>query len=245
MVHTMSIKMRWAGLGLAIAMLAAAPVQALEFVDPIPAGFAAGFDVPSPDPDWLMSTNPADFLFASRQASDAAAITFSVTNCFLWAGVTSCQSSVPLGTTGFSGVATWTVTAIDVPVPAEGLILFIGGIANADYVPAPGMPAAPDYQLGDVELLIGGGAFGGSVLPELEELFLPLGPGYDRSYFGARVFAVGDALTFGYRVNEQLAAGTPVPFANVATNVTPIPEPSTGLLVGAGLAILAGRRKRS
>lgn len=234
-------------LALGLSALGGAPAQALEFVDVIPAGFAAGFDVATPEPDWVMSTDPANFLLASPNPADNAAITFEiVSDCFLWGGVTECQGTVPEGTEGFSGVSTWRVTDINVPVGEDGLLLFIGGIADADYIPfgAETSASVPDYQQGDVELLIDGGDFGGSFLSQLEELYLPLGPGFDRSYFGVQVFEVGDEMTFGYRVNQQLPAGTPIVFANVAAEATVIPEPGTALLVGSGLAMLARGRAR-
>ena len=223
----------------------AAPAHALTFADPIPdAQYALGFDVAAPaDPDFTLSTDLVnDFLAASVDPASSADVIISLSECFLYTGVSECQSSVPAGVGPYTGVTTWTVTDIRVPVPENGIALFIGGMGNGDTVVPPGNPAAPDYALGSVSVLTEGGDFAGETLPALDEMLLTFGGGNDYVYYGTVVFEVGDALTFGYTVDSQLAGGTPILFSNAARNI--VPEPGTALLVGAGLALMATRRNR-
>jgi len=245
-------KMRILGMA-ALLVFVGAPVHALTFASPIPdEQYALGFSGPVQSepvvtsagpaiPDFLLSTDLVnDFLAASVDPASDADVIFSLSECFMWAGTTGCQSSVPLGVGPYTGVTTWTVTEIRVPVPENGLAFFIGGMGNGDTLVPPGNPPAPDYALGSVSVLTGGGVFAGEILPELDEMLLTFGGGIDYVYYGTVISQVGDSLTFGYTVDSQLAGGTPIFFSNAAQNVGP--EPGTALLVAAGLALMAIRR---
>jgi len=230
------IEMRILGLAAALACFVTAPAEALTFADVIPdKEYALGFDVPAPSsPDVIFSQDMGDFLAASTNPADGAAVTFSLSECFVYTGSFGCQATVPTGV-AYTGVTRWTVTDIDIDVPAEGLFLFIGGMGNGE---TPG----PDYPLGSVQVLTSGGLFGGELLPALSDGLLSFGQGMDYVYYGTRIFEVGDSLTFGYQVDEQHAGGTPILFSNVGRNI--VPEPGTFVLVGLGLAVMASRRTR-
>lgn len=239
------MKMRMAWIAAALMLVVGAPAQALTEVDfLLHENASIGFDVPAPSPDWLLPAVAGNFLSGSENPADAPAILYDASLCFMYAGATGCQSDVPLGTGPYTGVTTWSVSEINVPVPVEGLLLYLGGAANGEFEPSATHPNPPDYQPGSIQLVTSGGDFGGSVLPELEEILVDVGGGLQYVYYGIRVFDTDASLTFGYTVDEQLDGGTPIIFANVGRNFI-VPEPGTALLVGAGLAALGARRKRS
>jgi hypothetical protein len=243
MGRTLKYAMRTIGLIAALTCLVATQASALTFANPIPdKEIAYGFDVPTPAaPDYLLSTDLAnDFLSASPDPSSGADIIFTVTDCLLYAGASGCQGSVPEGVGPYTGITTWTVSAINVPVPEDGLLLLIGGMGNGETPVISGNPPAPDYQLGSVQVLTDGGVLGGMPLPALDEMLLTFGAGQDYVYYGTKITQVTDSLTFGYTVDEQLAGGTPIFFSNAARSF--VPEPGTAILVGAGLFALSVRR---
>lgn len=236
------IDLRAAACWAVLAWLALVPAaQALTFANPLPdEERSLGFDLPAPAiPTVRMSDDLADFLVASPDPADNPAVEFTVTNCFRYAGANGCQSSVPTDTLDYTGVTTWTVSQINIDVPDGGLFLFVGGMGNGDTEVE--FPPAPDYPLGSVQVLTDGGDFGGDTLAPLVDGLFTFGGVVEVVYFGALVDEVGDSLTFGYQVDQQLEGGTPIFFSNAARNIVVIPEPGTALLVGLGLVALAMR----
>jgi hypothetical protein len=216
-------------------------VQALDFSDPIPEDFAAGFDVVAPSPDWIMSSSPTDFLNVSITPGSGAPVVLSRTEVYTWEGSGGEQSTLPGSVGAFTGKAVWTVSELNVEVPEDGLLLFISGMADSDYTPPPGTGPLPDYPAGSIHVLTSGGDFAGETYAPLAEILFPYG-GVDYIYYGVRIFDVNDSFSFAYTGDDALDGGGVPWFANAAQNFV-VPEPGSFLLVGAGLMMLAARRR--
>ncbi len=224
----------------ALVLLVATPNAAQALADPIPSEFAAGFDVADPQPDWLLSPFLDDFLSVSTDPASGAAVIIDRTEQYVWEGSGAPQDGLQPGVGEFFGVSTWTVIDINIEVPENGLFLYIGGMAGPDYVPPPGTPPFDTYAQGSVQVLTEGGSVGGVTLPALDEALLLFGSS-SYVYFGTVIEAVGDSLVFSYVGDDALSNGVPF-FSNAGRNFV-VPEPGSFLLVGAGLAMLASKRR--
>jgi len=224
-----------------MACLLALPAQALTFADPIPAGFASGFDVASPEPDFVLSPFGDDFLQVGTSPGAGIEIVIDRIEEYLYEGSSGWQATLPSGLAEFTARTTWTVTQIDIMMPDDGLMLFIGGMPDTTYVPPMG-GTVPDYPAGSVHVLTDAGPLGGETYEPLDQLVLHA-PGVDYIYYGTRIFDVGDSIHFGYVGENSSTDGPPALFSNAGRNFV-VPEPGTALLVSVGLVIMAARRTR-
>lgn len=240
MVQVMASRMRILGLAVVLSLVGPGSARALEFASPIPEVYAAAFDVAEPQPDWLLSPYGVDFLQAGLTDGPGIAVVLDRVEQYMYEGSNGWQSTLPAGEAEFTAMATWTVSKINVPVPEDGLMLFIGGLQPVGYPPLPGAGPIPDYPLGSVQVLTGGGVLGGESFDPLAELVLSA-PGIDYVYYGTRIFEVTDSIHFGYVGQNSQVDGPPALFANAGQNFV-VPEPGTALLVGVGLTVMARRR---
>ncbi len=225
----------------ALVLLIAAPQQAHALAEPIPESFAAGFATTDFTPEWLLSPVQEDFLSASPVAGSGAPVVFERTEQYIWEGSGGFQDELPEGTLDFQALVSWEVTEINIDIPPNGLYLFIGGMAGPNFVPPPGTPPFDRYEFGTVSVLNDGGTVGGVTVPALQGGLLDFGNSVFQ-YYGIVIDGVGDTLQFAYNGEEALGNGVPF-LSNVGRNYTVIPEPGTFLMVGAGLALLASRRR--
>jgi hypothetical protein len=141
-----------------------------------------------------------------------------------------CQSVQPTGSTGYTQIVEITLVRAPDDAPDTGSLIFFSG-----------MPAIPTYSLADVSFIVDPDPIGGyTFTPFTTASFTPT-PSMTYYYLG---FILTEGQTATFRVDvagDHSMAGTDLVFA---ANAYLVPEPSTALLVGTGLLLLARRRSR-
>ena len=216
--------------------LASAPAQAI----PIPVEFLQVGTAPTGfDPNGFPL--PVDFTLplaadirpvGMGTLSDAFGI--SLSTCFIIdeSPGAGCQTLQPFGSQGYTLIVS--MTLLSAPDDAQGqdsLIFFTA------------LPPVPTYSVSQVSVVIDPDPVPGQsfVFTPFSTTSYTFGPSMTYYYLGF-FLGVGETATFLVDVTgDHSSAGSPLVFA---ANGWVVPEPSTALLLGTGLALLARRRSR-
>jgi len=141
-----------------------------------------------------------------------------------------CQSSQPVGSTGFTLIVDITLVSVpDAAIGQDSLIFFTA------------LPPVPTYSLSDVSVIVDPTPVGGFTFTPFTTASYTISPSTTYYYLGF-FMGLGDTATFRVDVTgDHSAAGMPITFA---TNGWVVPEPSTAVLLGLGLAVMSRRRSR-
>jgi hypothetical protein len=211
------------------------------------ATFAVGFDPDDNDfpstVDYVIPTNAQRLGAQSIDTSPSVSVpvTFKLESCLLLEASTGCEGSIDEDEAYSVEVTLTLMSAVD--APSTGFLLYLSGLN--DNVPEGGTaPPPPVYDVDDVRIRLDApGMDALSVFTWTSSGDDPTTLHYLGWTFDSFEPGTTQSLKFRYDVSSQLAGGTPVFRTNAAYEF--VPEPSTALLVGLGLACLASRRNGS
>jgi hypothetical protein len=213
---------------------------------PNPLGFAIGFDATDPNyplgpegPDYFIPTDLTGIVGASSTnvpppLLEPVRYTLEA-DCILVAGTSGCQSDPVVGVENRI-VFTLTLHSVVEPIPDAGILLFLSGL---DPFPA--------YDEADIAIEVGGGIVEGFQLDTFSTIVRVDLQGNEDNYLGFLFHAIDENTPQSVRMMVTIASMLPDGTPQIQTNAayTFVPEPGTALLLGLGLAGLAGVRRRS